>query len=141
MRAGVCGFSPVCENVPTTPGQSPWGTGRLPVCVCVVSKGKKLYNIKSVSIDGCFTGGGPGADSVVKDFEAKWCKNLHARDMLNNLFSDHSDAHIEFDSDEVSKAFQVGRNIRKLDSNGISIAVLKLISKSILNMLPKPSAC
>ena len=35
MRAGVAGFSPVCENVPTTPGQSPWGTGRLPVCVCV----------------------------------------------------------------------------------------------------------
>ena len=35
MRAGVAGFSPVCENVPTTPGQSPWGTSRLPVCVCV----------------------------------------------------------------------------------------------------------
>lgn len=72
-------------------------------------------------------GVGPGAESVVEDFEAKLCKNLHGRDMLNNVFSDHADAHIEFDSDEVSKTFQVVRNIRKLDSNGISICEIKFI--------------
>ena len=35
MRAGVAGFSPVRENnVPTTPGQSPWAP-TVSLCVCV----------------------------------------------------------------------------------------------------------
>ena len=93
----------------------------------VISKSKKLHHVKSVLISGVRSSGEAGANAIKQDFENKWCNDLHMQSLLIDILNEHDAVSIKFESEEVSKALNMTRRIRKLDGTGICIAVVKLV--------------